>query len=220
MIGRDHDLSLSRQARALGISRGGVHDRSRPVSDADLKSMRRTCEPHMEHPFAGSRMPEDLLDAEGREVGRLRITTLMRGMGIEAIRRRPNTSRPAAGHEVSPSLLRNLVVTRPNQVWAMDIACVPMARGFVHLAAVLDRFSRGVLAWRLSITLPADCLASRRWRTRPPATGRRRSAARIRAASPPAPTSSRCRRMPRSPSAWTARAPGATVSPSNGSGGP
>jgi putative transposase len=79
----------------------------------------------------------------------------MKRMGIEAVYRRPNTSKPAPGHEIYPYLLRDLPVTRPDQVWAMDITYVPMARGFVYLAAVIDWFSRRVLAWRLSITMEA-----------------------------------------------------------------
>jgi putative transposase len=101
-------------------------------------------------------MLKDLLQAEGYRVGRLHVSTLMKKMAIEALYRRPNTSKPAPGHKVYPYLLRNLAVTRPNQVWAMDITYVPMARGFVYLAAVVDWFSRKVLAWRLSITLSAD----------------------------------------------------------------
>ena len=77
-------------------------------------------------------------------------------MGIEALYRRPNTSKPAPGHKTYPYLLRNLPVVRPNQVWAMDITYIPMSRGFVYLAAVVDWFSRKVLAWKLSITLSAD----------------------------------------------------------------
>jgi putative transposase len=110
---------------------------------------------HLEFPFAGSRMLRDLLKAEGFTVGRLHVATLMKRMGIEALYRRPNTSKPAPGHQVYPYLLRKLSVTRPNQVWAMDITYIPMARGFVYLAAVVDWFSRRVLAWRLSITLEA-----------------------------------------------------------------
>lgn len=156
MIDRDHGLSIGRQAEALGISRGSVYYLPRPVSDADLALMRRIDELHLEYPFAGSRMLEGLLSGEGHEVGRLHVATLMKRMGIEAIYRRPKTSKPAPGHKVYPYLLRNLAVTRPNQVWAMDITYVPMARGFVYLAAVVDWFSRRVLAWRLSITLTAD----------------------------------------------------------------
>jgi putative transposase len=156
MIDRDHGLSVSRQAKALGISRGSVYYLPRPASDADLALMRRIDELHLEYPFAGSRMLKGLLRAEGHEVGRLHVSTLMKKMAIEALYRRPNTSKPAPGHKIYPYLLRNLAVARPNQVWAMDITYVPMARGFVYLAAVVDWFSRRVLAWRLSITLSAD----------------------------------------------------------------
>lgn len=156
MIDRDHGLSLGRQAKALGISRSSVYYLPRPASDADLALMRRIDELHLEYPFAGSRMLKGLLKAEGHEVGRRHVSTLMKRMAIAALYRRPNTSKPAPGHKIYPYLLRNLAVTRPNQVWAMDITYVPMARGFVYLTAVVDWFSRRVLAWRLSITLSAD----------------------------------------------------------------
>jgi putative transposase len=156
MIDRDHKLSVSRQAKVLGISRGSVYYLPRPTSEADLALMRRIDELHLEHPFAGSRMLQGLLRQEGHGVGRLRVATLMKRMSIEALYRRPNTSKPAPGHKVYPYLLRNLPVVRPNQVWAMDITYIPMARGFVYLAAVVDWFSRKVLAWKLSITLSAD----------------------------------------------------------------
>ena len=104
----------------------------------------------------GSRMLKGLLRAEEHEVGRLHVSTLMKKMAIEALYRRPNTSKPAPGHKIYPYLLRKLAVTRPNQVWATDITYVPMARGFVYLVAIVDWFSRKVLAWRLSITLSAD----------------------------------------------------------------
>ena len=93
-------------------------------------------------------MLRDLLRAEGITIGRLAAATLMRGMCIEALYRRPSASKPAPGHKIYPYLLRNLLVDRPNQVWAMDITCIPMARGFVYLAAVVDWFSRRVLSWR------------------------------------------------------------------------
>jgi putative transposase len=155
MIDRLHALPLSRQAEALGISRGSVYYAPRPVSASDLALMRRMDKLHLDYPFAGSRMLRDLLVAEGFTVGRLHVATLMKRMGIEALYRKPNTSKPAPGHQVYPYLLRKLPVTRPNQVWAMDITYIPMARGFVYLAAVVDWFSRKVLAWRLSITLEA-----------------------------------------------------------------
>jgi putative transposase len=156
MIDRSHELPLARQAKALGISRGSVYYLARPTSNADLALMRRIDELHLEHPFAGSRMLQKLLKAEGREVGRLHVSTLMKKMGVEAIYRRPNTSKPSPGHKIYPYLLRHLAVTRPNPVWATDITYVPMAQGFVYLVAIVDWFSRRVLAWRLSITLSAD----------------------------------------------------------------
>ena len=115
--------------------------------------MRRMDAWHLEYPFAGSRMLRGLLRQEGHEVGRLHVATLMKRMGIMALYRRPATSHPTPGHQIYPYLLRKLAVTRPNHVWAMDMTYVPMARGFVYLVAVLDWFSRKVLAWRLSITL-------------------------------------------------------------------
>ncbi len=155
MIDPHHDLSITRQAKALGISRGSVYYLPRPVRAADLAVMRRMDELHLEFPFAGSRMLRDLLNQEGIGIGRRHVATLMKRMGIEAIYRKPNTSKPAPGHKIYPYLLRGTTVDRPNQVWAMDITYVPMARGFVYLAGVVDWFSRRALAWRVSITLEA-----------------------------------------------------------------
>jgi putative transposase len=121
MIDRDHDLPLTRQAAVLNISRGSVYYEPRPVSAADLALMRRMDELHLEFPFAGARMLQGLLAAEGRQVGRRHVGTLMRRMGMEAVYRRPNTSKPAPGHRIYPYLLRGLAIDRPNQVWAMDI---------------------------------------------------------------------------------------------------
>jgi putative transposase len=104
-------------------------------------------------------MLRDLLRGEGIAIGRARVVTMMKRIGIEAIYRRPNTSKPAPGHKIYPYLLRGLTVARANQVWAMDITYIPMARGFVYLAAVVDWFSRRVLSWRVSITMEvAFCL--------------------------------------------------------------
>ena len=124
-----------------------------------LAIMHRIDALHLEHLFAGSGMLRDMLRAKGVVIGCLAVATLMRRMGIEALYRRPSTSKPAPGHKIYPYLLRNLVVDRPNQVWAIDITYIPMACGFVYLAAVVDWFSRRVLAWRLSITLETEfCL--------------------------------------------------------------
>ena len=156
MIDRGHDLPIAKQAKALGISRGSVYYLPRPVPAADLAVMRRMDELHLELPFAGSRMLRDLLNTEGVAIGRCHVATLMKRLGIEALYRKPNTSKPTPGHKIYPYLLRGLTIDRPNQVWAMDITYVPMARGFVYLAAVIDWFSRRVLSWRLSITMEAD----------------------------------------------------------------
>jgi putative transposase len=155
MIDRSHDLPLRRQAEVLKLSRSSLYYRPRPVSPADLAIMRRIDELHLDHPFAGSRMLRDLLDGEGVAIGRQRVITMMRRMRIEAIYRRPNTSKATPGNKIHPYLLRGLTVDRPDQVWAMDITYIPMARGFVYLAVVLDWFSRRVLSWRVSITMEA-----------------------------------------------------------------
>ena len=159
MIDREHELALTRQAKILKLSRSGLYYRPRPVPPADLAVMRRIDELHLDYPFAGSRMLRDLLRGEGVEIGRQRVARMMKRMGIEALYRRPNTSKPNPGHKIYPYLLRSVAVERPNQVWAMDITYIPMARGFVYLAAVVDWFSRRVLAWRVSITMEvAFCL--------------------------------------------------------------
>src|SRR6059058_3710548 len=100
--------------------------------------MRRIDELHLERPFAGSRMLRDFLAREGVEVGRRHVATLMKRMGIEAIYRRRNTSKPAPGHKIYPYLLRGVKVERPNQAWACDITYIPIARGFVYLVAIVD----------------------------------------------------------------------------------
>jgi putative transposase len=164
MIDRDHDLPIAKQAEALNISRGSVYYLPRPVPERDLALMRRIDELHLEFPFAGARMLCLLLNQEGFAVGRKHVGTLMKKMGVEALYRRPRTSKPEPGHKVYPYLLGKMKVEKPNQVWAMDITpdqvrgrlYIPMAKGYCYLAAVLDWFSRRVLAWRLSITMEAS----------------------------------------------------------------
>jgi putative transposase len=155
MIDRDHALSVTRQAEAVGIARSTVYYLPRPVSAEDLALMKQIDLLHMEFPFAGSRRLRHLLAAKGSKVGRRHVKTLMQRMGIEALYRRPRTTKPAPGHKIFPYLLRGLEIARPNQVWAMDITYIPMAKGFVYLAVVLDWFSRRVLSWKLSITMEA-----------------------------------------------------------------
>lgn len=156
MINATHELSLTRQAELLDLSRSSLYYRPVPVSQADLRLMRRIDELHLELPFLGSRMLRDLLVQEGFVVGRKHVATLMRRMGLEAIYRRANTSRRHPRHPVFPYLLRGLVIDRPNQVWAADVTYIPMACGFVYLVAVIDWFSRRILSWRLSNSLTAD----------------------------------------------------------------
>lgn len=159
MIDRNHPLPISQQAKAVGISRGSVYYLPRPVSDADLELMRQIDHLHLDYPFAGSRMLRDLLRQDGYHVGRKHVASLMKRMGIEALYCKPRTTKPGAGHKIYPYLLRSLTVDRPNQVWAMDITYIPMARGFVYLAAVVDWYTRRVLSWKVSITMDAHfCL--------------------------------------------------------------
>src|SRR3979490_523573 len=155
MIDRAHDLPITKQAKALRISRGSVYYLPRPVSATDLEIMRDLDRLHLDAPFAGSRMLRSLLAAEGCKVGRRHVKTLMKRMGMEALYRHPRTTKPEPGHKIYPYLLRGMEIDRPNQVWAMDITYIPMARGFVYLAVVLDWFSRRVLSWRVSITMEA-----------------------------------------------------------------
>ena len=156
MINRGHALPVTRQAQVLQISRGTVYYQPRPVSAADLAIMRQIDALHLDYPFAGSRMLRDLLGRTGVSVGRRHVASLMKRMGIEAIYRRPRTSKPGPGHKIYPYLLRGVVVDKPDHVWCTDITYIPMARGFVYLVAIVDWFSRRVLAHRLSITLTTD----------------------------------------------------------------
>ncbi|HWA43126.1 MAG TPA: IS3 family transposase [Hypericibacter adhaerens] len=156
MIDRDHALPLKRQAALLRLSRSTVYYQPRPVPAADLAIMRRIDALHLDYPFAGARMLRDLLRGEDIAVGREKVSGMMKRMGIEAVYRRPSMSKPAPGHKIYPYLLRRLAVERANQVWAMDITYIPMARGFVYLAAIADWFSRRVLSWRLSISMAVD----------------------------------------------------------------
>ena len=136
MIDRGHALSVTKQAAVVGIARSTVYYLPRPASAADLAILRRIDELHLEFPFAGSRMLWRLLAAEGSKVGRCHVKMRMQQMGVEALYRCPRTTRPEPGHKIYPYLLRGLEITRPNQVWAMDITYIPMAKGFVYLAVV------------------------------------------------------------------------------------
>jgi len=155
----DHDdpvLPVAAQCRLLRVARSTLYYQPVPASPDDLAVMRRIDELHLEYPFYGSRRMAVVLRDDGWVVNRKRAQRLMRVMGLEAIYQKPNTSRSHPDHKVYPYLLRGLTIDRPNQVWCADITYIPMAKGFVYLVAVMDWFSRRVLAWRLSITMETD----------------------------------------------------------------
>jgi putative transposase len=156
MIERGTEMSVTRQAELLRLSRSSVYYRPRPCADRDLVLMRRIDELHLQWPFYGARKLAVRLQREGHAVGRRHVTTLMRRMGIEAMYRRPRTSIPAREAAIYPYLLSGLSIERANQVWTSDISYLPMAHGFMYLVAILDLASRKVLAFRLSNTLRAD----------------------------------------------------------------
>jgi putative transposase len=156
MIEPTHNLSISRQAELLNLSRSNVYYLPRPMPAADLVLMRRIDELHLNFPFAGARMLRDMLKLEGFEVGRKHVHTLMAKMGIAALYRKRNTSAPNLAHRIYPYLLKNLLVEHPNQVWATDITYIPMKRGFVFLVAILDWATRRVLAHRVSTSMSTE----------------------------------------------------------------
>ena len=161
MIDRTDPLPVTKQATLLGVSRSGIYYLPTPISAIDQQIMVRIDRLHLEFPFAGARMLRGLLRQEGFSVGRKRVARLMKRMSIEALYREPRTTKPAPGHKIYPYLLRHLQVGRPNQVWAMDITYLPMAKGFIYLAAVVDWHTRRVLSWRLSVTMDTHfCLAA------------------------------------------------------------
>src|SRR3990172_4757896 len=156
MIDRDSMLSVMRQCELLGLCRSSLYYRPQPVAEADVLLMRRIDELYPTHPFLGARRLGRMLQREGVEVGRRHVGTLMLLMGIEAIYRGKRTSLPDKGHRIYPYLLREVVIERPNQVWATDVTDLPMAKGFASLVAILDLSSRKGLAFRVSITLATD----------------------------------------------------------------
>ncbi len=148
-------MSLRRQCDLLEVCRGSYYYEACPETEENLGLMRRLDELHLEHPVYGSRKLTVLLRREGRGINRKRVVRLLRVMGIEAIYAKPKLSQAGFGHQIYPYLLRDLEVTGPDQVWCSDITYVPMASGFMYLVAVMDWWSRYVLAWRLSNTLEA-----------------------------------------------------------------
>jgi len=157
MIARPHtQFTIQEQCAMLKVPRSTLYYKPEPVSDDELKLMRRIDEIYTKWPFYGSRRLVAELRGEGYVVNRERVRRLMRVTGIEAIYQKPNTSRKHPQHKIYPYLLKNLAIDRPNQVWCADITYIPMKQGWVYLVAVMDWFSRRVLAWRLSITMETD----------------------------------------------------------------
>ncbi len=150
------DVSIRRQCELMGISRSGFYYEPVEESEENLALMRRLDELHMEHPVYGSRRLAVLLEREGREINRKRVVRLLHVMGVEAIYPRRSLSQPMEGHRIYPYLLKGLEITGPDQVWCSDITYVPMAYGFMYLVAVMDWWSRYVLAWELSNSLDSE----------------------------------------------------------------
>ena len=155
MIDRSDKLSISRQAKLLGISRGSVYYLPQGVSEAQMALMRQIDELHLEHPFMGARQLVRQLRRLGFEAGRLHVSTLMLRMGIRAMAPQPGSSKPAPGHKIYPYLLRNVAVERANHVWALDTTYIPMRQGFVYLTAIVDVTTRRVMAHKVATTLEA-----------------------------------------------------------------
>lgn len=154
LVEEDHDeLSVVRQCELLGLPRSTWYYEARPESAANLQLMRLIDEQYLRTPFYGSRRMTAVLQRQGHEINRKRVQRLMRRMGLEAIYPKPRTTLPGGSHKIYPYLLRNLAVTRPNQVWSADITYVPMRHGFLYLVAILDWYSRYVLTWKLSNSL-------------------------------------------------------------------
>jgi putative transposase len=156
-VDRNHpSLSIACQCRLLGISRSGLYYQPKGIDEEDLELMKLIDRQYLVTPFYGARKMGVWLLSQDKRVSRKRVRRLMCLMGLKAIYRRPRTSRPAPGHKVYPYLLGGLKITRPNQVWAADITYIPMARGFLYLAAIIDWNTRYVMGWKLSNTLDAD----------------------------------------------------------------
>jgi putative transposase len=153
------ELSVRRQCQLLGLGRSSLYYEAAAQTAENVRLMRLLDQEYTAHPFLGSRRLTKWLIQQGEEVNRKRVQRLLRLMGLEAIYAKPKLSAAGMGHRIYPYLLRNVSIQRPDQVWSTDITYVPLARGFMYLAAVIDWFSRYVLAWRLSNTLDGSfCL--------------------------------------------------------------
>jgi putative transposase len=156
MVSPKQPLSVARQCRLLDLPRSTYYYRPKPVPEADLELMRKIDECHLERPFYGSRRLKDWLELLGYAVSRKKVQRLMREMGLTALYPKRNLSKRNQAHKVYPYLLKGLVIDRPNQVWAADVTYLPMAKGFLYLVAIIDWYSRKVLAWELSNSMDAS----------------------------------------------------------------
>lgn len=150
------ELSITRQCQLLAVPRSSAYTRPQHVAEVDVKLMRRIDNLYLKWPFSGSRRLRDARQGQEYRVSRKRVQRLMRQMGLRAVHPKPLTSQPEKGHKISPSRLRDLSITRPNQLWAGDICYIPMAKGFMYLTVIMDWSSRRVLAWRVSNTLETE----------------------------------------------------------------
>lgn len=155
-VNRAHQLAKTRRCELLALPRSTASYRPKQSSEQDLELMRQIDEIHLQYPFYGSRRIVDEFDSRGVSVNRKRVQRLMRQMGLQALYPKRRTSQPGAGHKIYPYLLRGLEINRANQVWATDICYIPMAKGFMYLVAIMDWYSRRVLAWRVSNSLDTE----------------------------------------------------------------
>ena len=152
-------LSVRRQCALLGLNRASFYYQAATETEDNLRLMRQLDAEYTRHPFYGSRKLTRWLQEQGEQVNRKRVQRLMRLMGLEALYPKPRLSQGGQGHRIFPYLLRGVTVARPDQVWSTDITYVPLTTGFMYLAAIIDWYSRYVLAWRLSNTLDGSfCL--------------------------------------------------------------
>ena len=164
LVERDQtEISVRRQCDLLGVNRSGYYYRPLGESEENVRLMQLIDREYTRHPFKGSRRMVLWLVEQGHLVNRKRVSRLMEVMGIEAIYPKPKLSQPGEGHRIFPYLLRDVEVTRVNQVWSTDITYIPLAGGFLYRVAVMDWFSRFVLSWALSLTMELDfCLEALR----------------------------------------------------------
>jgi putative transposase len=153
MVSRQEPLPVTRQCQLVGLSRSTFYYQPKPISEGDLALMRQIDECHLERPYFGSRRVRDWLEDRGYRLGRSKVQRLMRQMGLTALYPKRNLSRRNQAHKVYPYLLKDVKVDRPNQVWAVDVTYIPMAKGFLYLVAIIDWYSRKVLTWELSNTM-------------------------------------------------------------------